>query len=90
MRLARSLHAEGAEASFGDRALEEISRLRAETAELWVSLAEALARDAEREAEMEKLRAGFAVLQRMLFGRSPEKSRPEPSAGDGAGAAGGG
>src|SRR5437868_6677807 len=67
-------------------------RLQAENAELRVSLAEALARDAEREAEIEKLRADFAVLQRMLFGRSSEKSRPEPPAGDGGGddAGGGG
>ncbi len=52
-------------------------------------LAEVLARDAERAAEMEKLRADFAVLQRMLFGRSSEKSRPEPPAGDGGGDAAG-
>jgi transposase len=62
-------------------ALEEIGRLRAENAELRVSLAEVLARDAERGAEMEQLRADLAVLQRMLFGRSSEKSGPEPSAG---------
>ncbi|HXZ70160.1 MAG TPA: hypothetical protein VEH31_04705, partial [Streptosporangiaceae bacterium] len=84
------LDAEGAEASSGDgalaAALEEIGRLRAENAELRVSLAEALARDAGREAEMEKLRADLAVLQRMLSGRSSEKSRPEPPAGDGGGA----
>jgi len=90
------LDAEGAEASSGDgalaAALEKIGRLQAENAELRVSLAEVLARDAEREAEMEKLRADFAVLQRMLFGRSSEKSRPEPPAGDGGGddAGGGG
>jgi transposase len=66
-------------------ALEKIGRLQAENAELRVSLAEALARDAEREAEIEKLRADFAVLQRMLFGRSSERSRPEPPAGDGGG-----
>ena len=88
------LGAESAEAWPGNgalaAALEEIRRLQAENAELRVSLAEALARDAEREAEMEKLRADFAVLQRMLFGRSSEKSRPEPAAGDGGGDAGGG
>ena len=74
-----------------NRELSELAeRQRAENAELRVSLAEALARDAVREAEMEKLRADFAVLQRMLFGRSSEKSRPEPPAGDGGGDAGGG
>ena len=83
------LDAEGAEAPSGDgalaAALERIGRLQAENAELRVSLAEVLARDAEREAELEKLRADLAVLQRMLFGRSSEKSRPEPPAGDGGG-----
>ena len=88
------LDAEDAEASSGDSALaaalEKIGRLQAENAELRVSLAEVLARDAEHEAEIEKLRADLAVLQRMLFGRSSEKSRPEPPAGDGGDDAGGG
>ena len=52
------------------------------------------ARDAERDAELERMRAELAVLQRMLFGRSSEKTRPEApggggTAGDG-GPAGGG
>jgi transposase len=85
--------AEGAEALSADgalaAALEEVGRLRAENAELRASLAEVLARDAERDAELERLRAAFAVLQRMLFGRSSEKSRPEPPAGDGGGDAAG-
>ena len=37
-------------------------------------------RDAERDAELEQLRADLAVLQRMVFGRSSERSRPEPPA----------
>jgi transposase len=85
--------AEGAEALSVDgalaAALDEAGRLRAENAGLRASLAEVLARDAERDAEMERLRADFAVLQRMLFGRSSEKSRPDPPAGDGGGAAAG-
>ena len=88
------LNAEDTEKLSGDgglaAALEKIGRLQAENAELRVSLAEVLARDAERAAEMEKLRADLAVLQRMLFGRSSEKSRPEPPTGDGGGDAGGG
>lgn len=87
------LDAEDAEELSGDgalaAALEKIGRLQAENAELRVSLAEVLARDAEREAEMQKLRADLAVLQRMLFGRSPETSRPEQPARDGGGDAGG-
>jgi transposase len=83
------LDAEGAEALSGDSALaaalERIGQLQAENAELRVSLAEVLARDAERDAEMERLRADLAVLQRMLFGRSSERSRPEPPGCDDAG-----
>ena len=83
------LDAEGAEALSGDSALaaalDRIGQLQAENAELRVSLAEVLARDAERDAEMERLRADLAVLQRMLFGRSSERSRPEPAGRDDAG-----
>jgi hypothetical protein len=82
--------AEGAEALSGDSALaaalEKIGRLQAENAELRVWLAQVLARDAERDAELEQLRADFAVLQRLLFGRSSERSRPGPPAGGGDGA----
>ena len=85
---------EGAEAPSGGSALaaalERIGRLQAENAELRVSLAQVLARDTERDAELKQLRADLAVLQRMLFGRSSEKSRPEPPAGDGDAAGGGG
>jgi transposase len=70
-------------------ALEENGRLRAENAELRASLAEVRARDAERDAELEQLRADFTVLQRMLFGWSSEKSRPGPSPGGGDDDAGG-
>jgi hypothetical protein len=52
------------------------------------------ARDAERDAEFERMRADLAVLQRMLFGRSSEKARPEAPGGGGpagdGGPAGGG
>src|SRR6266516_15864 len=51
---------------------EENARLRAE--------------NAEQAAELERLRADLAVLQRMLFGQSSERSRP----GRGAGGDGGG
>ena len=51
---------------------EENARLRAE--------------NAEQAAELERLRADLAVLQRMLFGQSSERSRPERGAGsDGGG-----
>jgi len=76
--LAEALEANRQLSELADGALEENARLRA-------ALAEVLARDAERDAELEKLRADFTVLQRMLFGRSSEKSRPGPPSGEGAG-----
>ena len=89
-----------AEASSGDalavaldtnRELSELAeRQRAEIAGLREQVARLLERDAVRDAELEELRAGLAVLQRMLFGRSSEKSSPEPPAGGGDDAAGGG
>jgi hypothetical protein len=94
--------AEGAEASSGDalavaleanRELSELAeRQRAEIVGLREQVARLLERDAVRDAELEELRAGLAVLQRMLFGRSSEKSSPEPPAGGGGddGDAGGG
>lgn len=62
--------------------LEMVDGLREENARLQAALTQAVERDAEREAELEKLRADFAVLQRMLFGRSSEKSWPQPAGGD--------
>ena len=73
-----------------NRELSELAeRQRAEIAGLREQVAGLLERDAERDAELEELRAGLAVLQRMLFGRSSEKSSPEPPAGgdDGGGGA---
>ena len=49
--------------------------------------------NAAQAAELEELRATVAVLQRMVFGRSSEKDRPEPPGGAGddpAGDGGGG
>jgi transposase len=54
---------------------EENERLRAE--------------NAGQAAELEKLRADLAVLQRMVFGRSSERSRPEPPGSDAAPGPGG-
>jgi transposase len=79
---------EGAEASFRDvlaAALEANRRLAETAAGLREENARLRARDAERDAELEGLRADLAVLQRMLFGRSSEKSRPGPPAGGGDG-----
>jgi transposase len=75
------LDAEGAAALSGDalaEALEECRRLPELADGLIEENARLRARDAERDAELVRLRADFAVLQRMLFGRSSERSRPEP------------
>jgi len=81
-----------AEALEANRRLSELAEgLTGENALLREEVARLAARDAERDAELEKLRADLAVLQRMLFGRSSEKSRPEPPGdGDAAGEGGGG
>ena len=93
--------AEGAEALSAERMLAEALEANRQLSELADGLIEDNAllreqvarlaeRDAERDAELERLRADFAVLQRMLFGRSSEKSRPGPPAGGDDNAAGGG
>ena len=40
------------------------------------------ARDAQREAELERVNAALAVLQRMVFGRSSEQARPDAAGRD--------
>ena len=67
----------------------ELARLAAELREENERLR---AENAEQAAELGKLRADLAVLQRMVFGRSSERSRPEPrgGAGDAAGGQGAG
>ena len=67
----------------------ELARL---TAELREENGRLRAANAEQAAELGKLRADLAVLQRMVFGRSSERSRPEPpgGAGDAAGGQGAG
>ena len=80
-----------AAALVANRQLSELAeRQRAEIAGLRELNARLLARDAEREAELEETRAALAVLQRMVFGRSSEKSRPEPQPGGGDGDTAGG
>jgi transposase len=79
---------EDAEASLLAAALDanrELARLAAELREENERLR---AENAEQAGELGKLRADLAVLQRMVFGRSSERSRPEPPGGAG-GAAGG-
>jgi len=89
------LDSEDAEASLRDvlaaalDANRELARLAAELREENERLR---AENAEQAAELGKLRADLAVLQRMVFGRSSERSRPEPpgGAGDAAGGRGAG
>ena len=71
---------------------EENERLRAENERLRAENEWLRAENAEQAVELGKLRADLAVLQRMVFGRSSERSRPEPpgGAGDAAGGQGAG
>jgi transposase len=76
---------EGAEASLRDvlaAALEANREMARLAAELREENARLRAENAEQAAELDRLRADLAVFQRMLFGRSSEKSRPGPAAGD--------
>src|SRR6266581_7823045 len=82
---------EVAEASLRDvlaAALDANRELARLTAELREENERLRAENAEQAAELGNLRADLAVLQRMVFGRSSERSRPEPPAPDDA--AGGG
>ncbi|MGL4551388.1 MAG: IS66 family transposase [Gemmataceae bacterium] len=60
-------------------ALEENRELRQVAAELWEDNTGLRERQVLQAVELERLRADLAVLQRMLFGRSSERSRPDPS-----------
>src|SRR6266702_4330877 len=64
---------------------EENAQFREESARLREENARLRERDAERDAELDRMRADLAVLQRMLFGRSSERSRPESAGGDNGG-----
>jgi predicted phage gp36 major capsid-like protein len=72
---------EGAEASLRDVLAAALDANR-EMARLAAVLREENARlraeNAEQAAELERVRADLAVLQRMAFGRSSERARPEP------------
>ncbi len=58
---------------------QEMVRLAAELRE---ENARLRTQNTEQAAELEKLRVDLAVFQRMLFGRSSERSRPAPAGGD--------
>jgi transposase len=73
--LAAALEANQEMARLAVELREENARLRAE--------------NVRQAAELEKFRAELAVFQRMLFGRSSERSCPEPDSGDGDGGCGG-
>lgn len=64
-------------------ALEANERLARLAEELTAENARLRAENAAQAAELEGLRADLAVLQRMVFGRSSERSRPEPPGGGG-------
>jgi transposase len=53
--------------------------LRKENAALQAENARLQEEAAQRDAELEEVKAGLAVLQRMVFGRSSEQARPDPA-----------
>jgi transposase len=65
---------------------QEMARL---TVELREENARLRAQNAQQAAELESLRADLAVFQRMLFGRSSERSGPVPDSGGGDASGGG-
>jgi hypothetical protein len=69
---------------------EDNARLREGEARLREESRELREQQAQQAAELERLRADLAVLQRLLFGRSSERSRPEAPGGEAADGAGGG
>ncbi len=78
---------QGAEASLREAlaaALESNRELREDNERLRVVNERLRVEQAGQAAELGRLRADLTVLQRMLFGRSSERSRPGPSEGDGA------
>src|SRR5436190_3618500 len=93
-----ALVAEDAQASEARQGagLEENRQLREDNARLvegnvWLceENRELREQQAQQAVELERLRADLAVLQRLLFGRSSERSRPEASGGEAADGAGG-
>jgi transposase len=90
--LARALEANERWEQLAAEFREENARLRAENELFREENARLRERDAQREAELERVNADLAVLQRMVFGRSSERSRPGPpgGAGDAAGGQGAG
>jgi hypothetical protein len=77
--LARALEANQRWEQLAGELHAENERLRTENAAL-------RAEAAWRDAELEQVKAGLAVLQRMVFGRSSEQARPGPAGrGDGGG-----
>ena len=77
--LAAALEANERLARLAEGLTAENARLREENARL-------RERDALREAELERLRAELAVLQRLVFGRSSERARPAAARGEDGGA----
>lgn len=89
--LAAALEANARQARLAEELRAGNARLRGENEQLRVENARLRERDAQRDVELEQMAAELAVLKRMVFGRSSERSRPEPSGrgADGAGNRGG-
>jgi transposase len=68
---------------------EENVRLRAENERLWEENERLRERDAQREAELERVSAELVVLQRLVFGRSSERMASGEGVGEDEGVGGG-
>jgi len=79
--LAAALEANERLARLAEGLTADNARLREENARL-------RERDALREAELERLRAELAVLQRLVFGRSSKRARPAAARDEDGGGAG--
>jgi transposase len=81
--LARALEANERWEQLAAEFREENARLRAENERLREENARLRERDGQREAELERVNAELAVLQRLVFGRSSEQVRPAAGEDDG-------
>jgi transposase len=80
--LARALEANERWEQLAAEFREENDRLRAENGRLREENVSLRERDAQWAAELERVNAELAVLQRLVFGRSSERARPEAAPAD--------
>jgi transposase len=80
--LARALEANARWERLAAELREDNERLRTENERLRADNARLRERDAQREAELERVSVELAVLQRLVFGRSSERAQPRTAGRD--------